>query len=80
MKLVRAIVFIVSLVLLAGGYAVSQASYFHDAVSQNISASLADFAASADFSSSAVEFLALTLLLACVVFPFVGKPGGTVEP
>jgi len=64
MKLIRTIVFTVSLVLLGAGYAVSQIRY--------LNGSHEEYAAQIDCVP--VRMLTLALLVCCVVFPLLGKP------
>ena len=64
MKLIRTIVFTVSLVLLGAGYAASQNAY--------LNRSFEEYAARVDCGP--VRALALVLLACCVVFPLIGKP------
>lgn len=64
MKLIRTIVFTVSLVLLGAGYAVSQIRY--------LNGSYEEYAAQIDCRP--VQILALALLVCCVVLPLIGTP------
>ena len=65
MKLVRAVVFTVSLVLLGAGYAISQRTLL------NSPTAYGDYLAQVD--SPVVRMSALALLALCVVFPFLGR-------
>ena len=69
MKLIRTIVFTVSLVLLGAGYTASQIAYH--------GGSFQDYAARVDCTP--VRVLAMLLLVCCVVFPLVGKPSEAAE-
>ncbi|HLK13911.1 MAG TPA: hypothetical protein VKT78_03825 [Fimbriimonadaceae bacterium] len=69
MKLIRMIVFTVSLVLLGVGYAASQISYRDG--------SYQEYAARVD--SPPVRLAALGLLGCCVFLPFLGKRSGAAD-
>jgi len=69
MKLIRTIVFTVSLVLLGAGYAASQVAFGNG--------TFQDYAAKVD--SAPVRLIALLLLALCLVFPFIGKPSEAAE-
>ena len=68
MKLLRAVVFTVSIVLLGAGYALSQQAYF------SAPPAYEDYIGQID--APAVRMTALALLALCVVFPLLGKSEG----